>query len=299
MEVGAEVEAIGGLLAWRPTIYSQQFPLWRAGNQYSVIGFHGDIDLLEFSYTDVYNVPQSVFTMDLLDMKTGEVIQSNYANIEYGDNFTIENTNDAILDGWRKNLVQIGSFVIPAIEWTYLLKAARPVEEMNRYEEGQLIITYSDPNLRLAFSTEPMQRVVNYKYDQVGGYGQHFQLNSEAEPWQLAFYDFPGKDIEYDLDVFKRYGYKRLGWLDMNATNESEAALVQESCPVRYRRAASTTWRFGRRYRWNTGCGTTIRAWTAATPPRSRPSITATAALMRPSPPTRPPASPLPRPWRP
>ena len=49
----------------------------------------------------------------------------------------------------------------------------------------------------------------------------------------MSFYDFPGKPIEYDVNDFDRYGYKRLGWLDMNGsyTGESDAmsSLVQDS----------------------------------------------------------------------
>lgn len=235
VEVGAEVEALGGLITWMPTIYSQTWPLWTAGNQYSILGFHepaGGIGTLEFGYTDIYSVPSTVFTMDVLDMKTGKVSQTNYANIAYGNNFTIENTNSEIKDGWR-NKIGLGFLVIPAVEWTYVLTAAHPVDEMERYEEGQLIITYSDPTSKLAFNTEPLQRVVDYKYDQVGDQGKHFVLNSEAKPWQMSFYDFPGAAISYDVSKFDRYGYTRLGWLDMNGsyTSESDAmnSLVQDS----------------------------------------------------------------------
>lgn len=233
VEVGAEVEALGGLITWMPTIYSQTWPLWTAGNQYSILGFHepaGGIGTLEFGYTDIYSVPSTVFTMDVLDMKTGKVSQTNYANIAYGNNFTIENTNSEIKDGWR-NKIGLGILVLPAAEWTYVLTAAHPVEEMDRYEEGQLIITYSDPTSKLAFNTEPLQRVVDYKYDQVGDQGKHFVLNSEAEPWQMSFYDFPGKPISYDVSKFDRYGYTRLGWLDMNGSYASEEDAMDSLVP--------------------------------------------------------------------
>lgn len=222
VEVGAEVEALGGLITWMPTIYSQTWPLWTAGNQYSILGFHepaGGIGTLEFGYTDIYSVPSTVFTMDVLDMKTGEVSQKNYANIVYGKNFTVENTNSEIADGWNNMIMGL----IPTADWTYQLTAAHPVEDMDRYEEGQLIITYSDPTSKLAFNTEPLQRVVDYKYDQVGDQGKHFVLNSEAEPWQMSFYDFPGAAIEdYDVSEFDRYGYERKGWLEMNGSYSSE-----------------------------------------------------------------------------
>ena len=217
VEVGAEVEALGGLITWMPTIYSQTWPLWTAGNQYSILGFHepaGGIGTLEFGYTDIYSVPSTVFTMDVLDMKTGKVSQTNYANIAYGNNFTIENTNSEIAGGWLKSIAGI----IPMPFWQYQLWAAHDIDDMNRYESGQLIITYSDPTIRLAFNTEPLRRVVNYNWDQVGDEGFNFVLSSEIN--QISFYDFQGTKLDYDLDDFYRYGYERLGWLNINGNYE-------------------------------------------------------------------------------
>ncbi len=224
VEVGAEVEAIGGLITWMPTILSLRFPLWTAGNQFSVLGFHepaGGIGTLEFGYSDAYNVPSSVFTMDVMDMKTGKVTPTNYANAVNGQYFKVENTNDEIKDGWLKTLGS-GFLAIPLPFWQYQLQAAHDINDMNRYETGQLIITYEDPTSKLAFNTEPIQRVVDYSWDQVGDHGFNLVLSSEAEPYQIAFYDFEGKEVEYDLSDFDRYGYKRLGWLDMNGNYSSE-----------------------------------------------------------------------------
>ena len=225
VEVGAEVEAIGGLITWMPTILSLRFPLWTAGNQFSVLGFHepeGGIGTLEFGYSDAYNVPSSVFTMDVMDMKTGKVTPTNYANVVNGPYFEIENTNDEIKGGWLTTFGS-GFLTFPLPYWQYQLQAARDINDMNRYETGQLIITYADPTSKLAFNSEPIQRVVDYSWDQVGDHGFNLVLSSEADPYQIAFYDFEGKEVEYDLSDFDRYGYKRLGWLDMNGNYSSEA----------------------------------------------------------------------------
>lgn len=69
-----------------------------------------------------------------------------------------------------------------------MLTAAHPVDEMERYEEGQLIITYNDSTSRLAFNTEPIQRVVDYKYDQVGDQGSIILDNVTATSSQFRYY---------------------------------------------------------------------------------------------------------------
>lgn len=161
LEVGAYLEitftasAIGGRYSYHPTLYDNEWPLWSAGTQQNVTGFsYAQSEAPKVAlkkYYTTYSLPDSIFSMDGMDLKTGRVTSRTYS----ADDFTITITNPAFT--YRDGIVTVNPGDQPR-------------------QDGEMIITWKGQPL--AFSSAPIKRTISLHWDNLkDGYYIAFHSN--------------------------------------------------------------------------------------------------------------------------
>jgi hypothetical protein len=96
MEIAFEAQAFKGTFSYNPPLYENEWPLWSAGARENVQAFaEMEEEITEISlkkHVQTFEVPDTLFTMSYLDLKTGETGEGFYDDAK---SFKIEITNQA------------------------------------------------------------------------------------------------------------------------------------------------------------------------------------------------------------
>lgn len=157
LEIQFEAQAFKGTFSYNPTLYENEWPLWTAGMQENVQDFEYE-KTAEFTmkkHIRKLTVPDNVFNMTYMDLKTGDVEEKIFDDAEY---FTIEIINDAFSYDPVSNLIEV-----------------TPDEE-DFMEKGQMIISWG--GAPLAFTSAPITRTFDLYWDNLNnGYTIIFNTN--------------------------------------------------------------------------------------------------------------------------
>jgi uncharacterized repeat protein (TIGR02543 family) len=172
LEINFNAEAFGGTFAYNPTLYENEWPLWTAGMRENVrdFAYQDTGELAMKKHIRTLTVPDDLFTMSYMDLKTGVIAQKAFDDASY---FTIEITNKAFSYDPLTNTLSVTP------------DAGDPVEE------GEMIITWA--GAPLAFTSAPIRRTFKLYWDNLNnGYTIIFNTNGgSAVPMILTRYNAP------------------------------------------------------------------------------------------------------------
>ncbi len=172
LEIQFEAQAFAGTFSYNPTIYENEWPLWSAGEQNNVQDFEYEeaSELLLKKLIRSLTVPDDLFRMSYMDLKTGDVDDQVFDDATH---FTIETTNDAFVYDPKTNKLTVTP------------------DEGDPVEEGQLVITWA--GAPLAFTSAPIRRTIDVYWDNLNnGYTIIFDTNGgSAVPMILKRYNAP------------------------------------------------------------------------------------------------------------
>ena len=158
LEIAFEAQAFDGVFSYNPTLYENEWPLWSAGMRENVQNFayeEDDVEELAMKKTiRTLSVPDELFEMAYLDLKTGDEETKIYDDAEH---FTITITNPAFSYLPSSNILSVN-----------------PGNE--KVQEGQMIITWI--TAPLAFTSAPISRTIDLYWDNYNdGYSISFNTN--------------------------------------------------------------------------------------------------------------------------
>lgn len=156
LEIKFQAQAFGGTFEYSPTLYEHEWPLWHAGSQQKVYDFSypdqyaPKVDMKKKNYRFV--LPDSVFKMEYMDMKSGE--KRKFKVFDDEANFKFEFTNPAFRYDAKTNevIVNPGDAVM---------------------HKGDMVITWKAQPL--AFSSGVLSRTIPLKWEDLqGAFAIHF-----------------------------------------------------------------------------------------------------------------------------
>jgi uncharacterized repeat protein (TIGR02543 family) len=197
LEVYFLAQVGAGKYSYRPTLYSTQWPILKAGSQYNAFDFYEPETLTQIrmkNSVQTMDFPGNLFTMQNLDLTTGEASGKQYPQ----SNFEITFTNPAFY-------LNNGKLAVNVLPEEHVV-------------EGNMIVRYK--NASLAFTSLPVTRTVRVRWDDVndGGYAISFVSNGGSY--------VPPIVKPYNADVSApalpvKAGYTFGGWyLDAGLQNE-------------------------------------------------------------------------------
>ncbi len=189
LEIKFEAQAFAGTFSYNPTLYENEWPLWSAGMRENVQDF-GYEETSEFTlkkHIRKLTVPDEVFNMSYMDLKTGDVEEKIFDDAKY---FTIELTNKAFSYDPVTNILSITP------------------DEGDFIEEGEMIITWA--GAPLAFTSAPITRTFDLYWDNLNnGYAIIFNTNGgNTVPMIIKRYNAP---VTAPAEPTK-IGYNFAGW---------------------------------------------------------------------------------------
>ncbi|MDD2498969.1 MAG: InlB B-repeat-containing protein, partial [Desulfitobacteriaceae bacterium] len=193
LEVKFVAQAFSGTFSYDPTLYEEEWPLWSAGMRENIQDFAyketGELAMKKHIRT--LTVPDQVFSMTYLDLKTGDVAEKAFDDAKY---FMIDITNKAFSYDPLTNILSVTP------------------DEGEPIEEGEMIITWA--GAPLAFTSAPISRTLEIYWDNLNnGYTIIFNPNGgSAVPMILARYNAP---ITAPAPPEKS-GYNFAGWYTDN-----------------------------------------------------------------------------------
>lgn len=202
LEVKFEAQALSNAFTNNPTLYENEWPLYKVGVLENVLDFAYTQDkVAEINMKreiQSVQIPDEYFKMQYMDMKTGLDYGKYYEKIYEDDTkyFNISMTNSAFTYDPATNIIRVN-----------------PGDEPE--QDGEMIITWK--NQEGTFNTKPCARKIKLHWDRLrDGYYIAFQSNGES------FVDaITGK---YNAEIKKpedpvRLGYTFAGWYeDMDLT---------------------------------------------------------------------------------
>lgn len=202
LEVKFEAQALSNAFTYNPTLYENEWPLYKVGVLENVLDFAYTQDkVAEINMKreiQSVQIPDEYFKMQYMDMKTGLDDGKYYEKIYEDDtkNFNISMTNSAFTYDPATNIIRVN-----------------PGDEPK--QDGEMIITWK--NQEGTFNTKPCARKIKLHWDRLrDGYYIAFQSNGGS------FVDaITGK---YNAEIKKpedpvRLGYTFAGWYeDMDLT---------------------------------------------------------------------------------
>lgn len=202
LEVKFEAQALSNAFTYNPTLYENEWPLYRVGVLENVLDFAYTQDkVAEINMKreiQSVQIPDEYFKMQYMDMKTGLDDGKYYEKIYEDDTkyFNISMTNSAFTYDPATNIIRVN-----------------PGDEPE--QDGEMIITWK--NQEGTFNTKPCARKIKLHWDRLrDGYYIAFQSNGGS------FVDaITGK---YNAEIKKpedpvRLGYTFAGWYeDMDLT---------------------------------------------------------------------------------
>ena len=192
LEITFEAQAFGGTFSYNPTLYENEWLLWSAGMRENIQSFaYGAREAPELSMKKTIRttfVPDSVFEMLYLDLKTGDSDTKIYDDSE--SYFNIEMTNDKFSYDRETNKLKI----IP--------------DEYDIKVEGQMVVSWI--NQPLAWTSKPISMKIDLYWDNLNdGYAIVFHSNGGSSiPIIIKKY---GVAIESPANPVKK-GYDFDGW---------------------------------------------------------------------------------------
>jgi uncharacterized repeat protein (TIGR02543 family) len=194
LEIQFEAQAFAGTFSYNPTLYENEWPLWSAGEQNNVQDFEYEEtgELLLKKLIRSLTVPDDLFRMSYMDLKTGDVDDQVFDDATH---FTIETTNDAFVYDPKTNKLTVTP------------------DEGDPIEKGQLVITWA--GAPLAFTSAPIRRSVDIYWDNLNnGYTIIFDTNGgSAVPMILERFNAPVPEL---IQPVKK-GYDFDGWYRDNS----------------------------------------------------------------------------------
>ena len=199
LEIAFEAQAFAGTFSYNPTLYENEWPLWSAGMRENIQDFaYEEDEAPELSMKKAVKktfVPDSIFEMLYLDLKTGDSDTKIYDDSE--DYFTIEMTNDKFSYDRSTNSLTITP------------------SEKDIQLEGQMVVSWI--NQPLAWTSKPISIRINLYWDNLNdGYVIVFHSKGGSSiPIMIKRY---GAAIASPADPVKK-GYIFGGWYsDENLT---------------------------------------------------------------------------------
>lgn len=189
LEIKFEAQAFAGTFSYNPTLYENEWPLWSAGMRENVQDF-GYEETSEFALKKhirkIY-VPDAVFNMSYMDMKTGDEEEKIFDDAKY---FTFEITNKAFSYDPATNMLTVNP------------------DQGDPIEEGEMIITWA--GAPLAFTSAPITRTFDLYWDNLNnGYTIVFNTDGgSAVPMIIKRYNAP---VTAPAEPTKN-GYNFAGW---------------------------------------------------------------------------------------
>ena len=158
LEIKFEAQAFAGTFSYNPTLYENEWPLWSAGMRENIQDFayaEEDVDELAMKKTiRTLSVPDALFEMAYLDLKTGEDDTKIYDDAEH---FTITMTNSAFSYTPSTNILSVNP-------------------GNAKVQQGQMILTWI--TAPLAFTSAPISRNIDLYWDNYNdGYSISFNTN--------------------------------------------------------------------------------------------------------------------------
>ncbi|NCC85030.1 MAG: hypothetical protein EOM03_13020, partial [Clostridia bacterium] len=145
LEIAFETQAFKGTFSYNPTLYENEWPLWSAGARENVQAFaEMEEEMTEISlkkHIQTFEVPDTLFNMSYLDLKTGETGEGFYDDATA---FKIEITNEAFSYDPKTNLLKL-------------------TPDGDQSETADLVITWIQAPL--VFTSEPIQRTIQLNWD--------------------------------------------------------------------------------------------------------------------------------------
>ena len=192
-------------LTYDPTIYENEFPFLTIGSVENVYDFAYEEDdeilNMEAKSTRAISVPELLFSMNYMDMKSGEIYGSDGEDDEHlkpisyidseDEHFDIEFSNRAFRYDAENNKIIVS-----------------PFDEFSIEENTTMTITWK--KAPLAFSSKSLQRVANINWTEVYGirtYDFYTENGTVVEPISAML----GAPIEWPEDPV-RVGYIFKGW---------------------------------------------------------------------------------------
>ena len=192
-------------LTYDPTLYENEFPFLTIGSIENVYDFAYEEDdeilNIEAKSTRAISVPELLFSMNYMDMKSGEIYGSDGEDDEHlkpisymdseDEHFDIEFSNRAFRYDAENNKIIVS-----------------PFDEFSIEENTTMTITWK--KAPLAFSSKSLQRVVNINWTEVYGirtYDFYTENGTVIEPISAML----GAPIEWPEDPV-RVGYIFKGW---------------------------------------------------------------------------------------
>lgn len=201
LEITFEAQAFAGTFSYNPTLYENEWPLWYAGMRENIQDFAYDeseapVLTMKKSIQTTY-VPESVFEMLYLDLKTGDSDTKIYDDSE--EYFTIEMTNDMF--SYDRNTNRLT--VTPGVKDVQL--------------EGQMVVSWV--NQPLVWTSKPISTRIDLYWDNLNdGYAIVFHSNGGSSiPIVIKRY---GAIIVPPTDPVKK-GYIFDGWYSDEALTQS------------------------------------------------------------------------------
>jgi len=158
IEIKFEAQAFNGTFSYNPTLYDNEWPLWYAGMRENIQDFsyeQEETPELSMKKTiQTVDVPDNIFEMEYMDLKTGETETKVFDD---ETNFDIKMSNDAFSYNPKTDQLTIS-----------------PGDKS--IQEGQMIITWI--TAPLAFTSAPIERRINLYWDNYNdGYSIAFNSN--------------------------------------------------------------------------------------------------------------------------
>jgi len=158
LEVKFEAQAFAGTFSYNPTLYENEWPLWSAGMRENIQDFaYAEDEVAELAMKKTIrtlSVPDALFEMAYLDLKTGEDDTKIYDDAV---NFTITMTNPAFSYTPSTNILSVN-----------------PGNAM--MQQGQMVLTWI--TAPLAFTSAPISRNIDLYWDNYNdGYSISYNTN--------------------------------------------------------------------------------------------------------------------------
>lgn len=201
-------------LTWNPTIYSNEWPLWSAGEQQNVYAFEHDGVNYDLKVTREFPLPASTFEMKYMDLKSGETGTVNKDSDKEGADeefFTVSFSNPE-------------NFSYDAA--TNTVKVGNGPDGLG--EETDMTITWKKASL--AFSSMPIQKVIHITWSDPASV-HCITFDSRGGTEVAPIMATPGTSINWPANPTKQ-GYTFAGWMSMYE-NDYSATVMPDLNPTR------------------------------------------------------------------
>ena len=215
VEVGAYLdlnfiaEALNGKYSYAPTIYSNEWPLFTAGERENVYDFsYKDDPSFDIYYVDTYTLPSSVFDMIWMDLTTGELKdEEGNLNTSNFDKDTVHNGDDEAY------------FAVELSNPNFTYNPENNQISIKRTPDSwvqncEMTITWKGN--KLSSSSEVLNRTIKLKWSDTSDYTISFVSNGGTACPMIK----KGAGTELTIPSPEKQGYNFGGWYTSADLNE-------------------------------------------------------------------------------